>query len=171
MLYRQVHGLPLFPLFLSYPLVINLYAPVMKTPQLSFSRIVRESGTTLVVTMGLYLVPGCTVALLPIETKHLACSGYIGHLPNIKEKGGKIYSINRSCPTFTGYNNVLILDQRSTTEFIFEFVNSADTCRLRSCHPCTPCLSCLHKTKNKMYNKSQHPIPRFCQFCSTSIVP
>ena len=40
------------------------YAPVMKTPQLSFSRIVRESGTTLVVTMGLYLVPGCTVALL-----------------------------------------------------------------------------------------------------------
>ena len=36
----------------------------MKTPQLSFSRIVRESGTTLVVTMGLYLVPGCTVALL-----------------------------------------------------------------------------------------------------------
>ena len=44
--------------------MINLYAPVMKTPQLSFSRIVRESGTTLVVTMGLYLVPGCTVALL-----------------------------------------------------------------------------------------------------------
>ena len=41
------------------------YAPVMKTPQLSFSRIVRESGTTLVVTMSLYLVPGCTVALLP----------------------------------------------------------------------------------------------------------
>ena len=36
----------------------------METPQLSFSRIVRESGTTLVVTMGLYLVPGCTVALL-----------------------------------------------------------------------------------------------------------
>ena len=64
MLYRQVHGLPLLPPFLSYPLVINLYAPVMKTPQLSFSRIVRESGTTLVVTMGLYLVPGCTVALL-----------------------------------------------------------------------------------------------------------
>ena len=37
----------------------------METPQLSFSRIVRESGTTLVVTMGLYLVPSCTVALLP----------------------------------------------------------------------------------------------------------
>ena len=33
------------------------YASVMKTPQPSFSRIVRESGTTLVVTMGLYLVP------------------------------------------------------------------------------------------------------------------
>jgi len=49
-----------------------------------------------------------------IESKHLACSGYIGHLPNLKEKGGKIYSIHRSCPTFTGHNNVLILDQRST---------------------------------------------------------
>ena len=33
------------------------YASVMKTPQPSFTRIVRESGTTLVVTMGLYLVP------------------------------------------------------------------------------------------------------------------
>ena len=77
----EVHGLPLLPPFLSYPLVINLYAPVMKTPQLSFSRIVRESGTTLVVTMGLYLVPGCTVALLPTANyRHFHTNFYIAHL-------------------------------------------------------------------------------------------
>jgi len=47
-----------------------------------------------------------------LEEKHLARSVYLGHLHGSTKKGAKVYSIERSCPTYTSYDNVLIKDNR-----------------------------------------------------------
>mmetsp|Transcript_3957 Transcript_3957/g.11683 ORF Transcript_3957/g.11683 Transcript_3957/m.11683 type:complete len:926 (+) Transcript_3957:247-3024(+) len=49
-----------------------------------------------------------------IETKHLTRAGYIGHIHAGTEKGCKVYSIHRPCPTYTKYHNVLIWDNRTS---------------------------------------------------------
>ena len=47
-----------------------------------------------------------------LQRKHLTRSAYLGHLHEGRDKGCKVYSIKRPCPTFTSYGNVLIWDDR-----------------------------------------------------------